>query len=158
MATICNKCGMRKITPNTPCACNVKKFNEDKFKTKKAPTPIKQVSDKKKERLASGGGEINFFRNIFKNKLKAKQNYCIICKKEVTEDEVNPACFPHILPKWKYPELRLLESNLQFLVCGIDHHSKLDEIIREYKKEIWLDKLKKLIMDGKKIDISNYLL
>lgn len=172
MATNCKKCGMLKMTPDTRCLCTAKTFDSSKLskntRKEKAPaelkrSPIKQISDKKKERIATGGSELTLFKNIFKKKLKAKENFCIICREtliegnEDVEGNVTPACFPHILPKGKYPELRLLESNLQYLVCGIDHHNEYDEIIREVKKDIWLLELEKLIVSGKKLDISKYL-
>lgn len=166
MATNCKKCGMLKFTDNSKCACNVKKFDATKLskntRTEKKPTelkrsPVKQVSEKRKERIANGGSEINLFKNIYKKKFKAKKNFCIICREELTEENISPASFPHILPKGTYPELRLLESNLQYLVCGIDHHDKFDEIIREVKKDIGLEELKKIILSGKTLDIKKYL-
>jgi len=166
MATTCKKCGMLKMTPDTKCACNVKKFDASKLskhtKKEKKPTElkrtaVKKVSDKRKERLATGGKEITLFKNIYKKKFKAKENFCIICRQELTEENIQPASFPHILPKGKYPEFRLLESNLQYLVCGIEHHDKYDEIIREVKKDMGLVELEKLIINGKKLDLSKYL-
>jgi hypothetical protein len=158
---------MFKITPSSTCACNAKKFDEAKLskktKTEKKPKAIKQVSDKKKEAIKNGKSEGPFFKQIFKKKVKCKENFCIICRQELiagTEDvegNVTPACFPHILPKGTYPELRLLEGNLQFLVCGIEHHDKFDQIINELKADIGLEALKKMIIDGKKIDLSKYL-
>lgn len=166
MATNCNKCGMLKMTPDTRCFCNAKVFDSSKLskntRKEKPPaelkrSPVKQVSEKKKDRIANGGSEIVLFKNIFKKKIKTNENFCVICKEELTEENVNPACFPHILPKGKYPELRLLESNLQYLVCGIDHHNEYDEIIREVKKDIGLVELQKIIVSWKKLDISKYL-
>lgn len=156
-----------KITPDSTCLCNAKTFNEAKLskktKEKKAPKPIKKVSDKKKERIKTNGSEGTLFKNIFKKKVKSKENFCIICRAELiagnedVEGNVTPACFPHILPKGTYPELRYMESNLQYLVCGIEHHDKFDEIINEVKQDIGLEALKKIIIDGKKLDISKHL-
>lgn len=170
MATNCKKCGMLKLTENSRCNCNAKKFDESKLVRKKdgvqqnkTPKPIPQISEKKKERIATGGSEINLFKSIFKKKVKDKQNFCIICKEKLIESNediegnVTTACFPHILPKGKYPEFRLLESNLQYLVCGIEHHKKYDEIINEVKKDIGLVELEKIIANGKKLDLSKYL-
>lgn len=164
MATNCKKCGMLKLTENSRCACNVKKFDESKLVRKKdggqqnkTPKPIPKISEKKKERITTGGSEINLFKNIFKKKVKDQENFCIICREKLTEENINPSCFPHILPKGKYPEFRLLESNLQYLVCGIEHHDKYDGIINEVKKDIGLAELEKIIANGKKLDLSKYL-
>lgn len=167
MTTNCKKCGMIKMTPDTRCLCNVKKYDASKLSKKtrkeKAPTKIKKVSEKRKQRLATGKGEAPFFKNIFKKKFKLKENFCIICKEELiagTEDEegnVGAYSFPHILPKGTYPELRLLESNLQYLVCSIEHHDKFDSIINELKADIGLEELKKQIIDGKTLDLKKYL-
>ena len=163
----CKKCSMYKSTDGQKCLCSAKPFNASKLskvtREPKKPKAIKQVSDKKKEAIKNGQSEGPFFRKVFIKKKKKKENFCIICRSELiesTEDvegNVTPACFPHILPKGTYPELKLLEGNLQYLVCGIEHHDKYDEIINELKKDIGLEALKKLIIEDKKIDLNKYL-
>ena len=157
----CNKCGFYKMTKDQKCSCNVKKFDSSKLskKTRKetVPKPINKISEKKKERIKTNGSEVDLFKKIFKKKFKEKENFCIICKEEITEENVQPASFPHILPKGKYPELRYMESNLQYLVCGINHHDEYDSIINKLKKDLWLEEGKKIITSWGKLDLNKYL-
>lgn len=116
MATTCKKCHMLKMTPNTPCLCNVKKFDDKKLskhtKKEKAPTPVKQISEKRKKRLATNGTEGVLFKKIFKNLEKKQKNICAICGTRVDQEDVSPACFPHILPKGLFPAYRYFENNI----------------------------------------------
>lgn len=79
----CNKCWMLKIDAKSKCLCTVKPFNEKKLskKTKevKKPTPIKQISEKKKTRLKENWSEWELFKKIYKKLAKNLQNECTIC-------------------------------------------------------------------------------
>lgn len=159
MATTCKKCFMLKLTPDSKCACNVKKFDESKLVKKKEPKqakPIKQVSEKKKERIKTNWSELNFFKTLFKKKVKAKENFCVICKKQLTEEDVTPASFAHILPKSKYPIYRYFDNNIN-LVCNIEHHKKADDAVNEFKKDKGLIELENLIKNLKTPDLTNYI-
>lgn len=144
----CKKCFLLKIDDKSKCACNIKPFNEKKlFKER-----IAQVSEKKKERIKEEWSEIDFFKKLFKKLQKENKNKCIICKKILTEENVNPSCFAHILPKWRFPEFRYFENNI-WLVCWIEHHNKLDELVWEIKIKIWSFDFEQLIRDWKNINI-----
>lgn len=150
---------MLKMTPDTRCACNVKKFDDSKLVKKKEPkaaTPIKQVSDKKLDRIKTNGSELNFFKTLFKKKEKAKQNFCMICKKQLTEENVSPASFAHILPKSKYPAYRYFDNNIN-LVCSIGHHKKADEAVNGFKEDKGLVELENIIKNLKTPDFTNYI-
>lgn len=149
---------MLKMTPNSKCGCsNIKYDDGSRLVGKKKPKAIKQVSEKKKDRIKTNGSEVTLFKKIYKAKFKEGENKCIICREEITEENVSPACFPHILPKGTYPEFRYFESNLQYMVCGIKHHNKYDAIINKVKDDIGLEALKKIIMKGGKVDLSKYI-
>ena len=128
----CKKCWILKPTPGSKCLC---------WKPKKT-TGIAQISPKKKERLKKQWSESDVFKKIHKH-----HKSCMICGKT---PEPTPACFPHILPKGTYPELRYLESNIWF-VCGIDCHNEFDARIRKFKRKKGLLFLKKSILDGAKV-------
>ena len=151
---------MMKLDLKSSCACNAKKFNADKLskKTRKAkvPTVIKKVSEKKKERLKNNWTEWQMFKNIYKKLCKEWLHECIICSEIVDEDDVIPACFPHILPKWKFPEYRYFNNNIWF-VCWIDHHAKFDEAINNFKQDKWLIELEKIIKNWDVPDLSDYI-
>lgn len=156
----CKKCFMYKMTDNQPCACNVKKFDENKLskktKKEKTPTTIKQVSDKKKQRLKTNWSEWDLFKKIYKKLNKKLLHECIICSATVDEDDVIPACFPHILPKGKFPEYRYFENNIWF-VCWIEHHEKFDDAINNFKNDKWLKELEKIIKNWGVPDLENYI-
>lgn len=148
----CNKCFQMKITPNSKCLCNFWSV-----KPEKQIKPIKKISDKKKERLKKEWSEWNFFKILFKKLEKKQKNICTICDKIVKENEVVPACFAHILPKWRYKEFRYFENNIWF-VCSIDCHNELDKSVNVIKRKIWLIEVEQIIRDWKKLNIKNYLI
>jgi hypothetical protein len=80
----------------------------------------------------------------------------LICEKKVIDENVNPSCFAHILPKGKYPEYRYFENNFWF-VCGMDHHKKFDEVVQIAKHDIWEFEFEKKIKNWENIDFSKYL-
>jgi len=147
----CKGCGMMKLTENQGCYCKPKKK-----KTEKEKKNIKPISDKKKERLKNNWTEWDLFKKIYKKLAKSWTNECVICAELVDEDDVIPSCFPHILPKGKYPEYRYFENNVWF-VCWIDHHDKFDEAINNFKEEKWLQELENIIKNWRFPDISDYI-
>jgi hypothetical protein len=92
--------------------------------------------------------------------LKAKWlNRCMVSWVliEPTEDnDLEVSQFPHILPKWKYPEFRYLLNNI-WLVLWIKEHNVFDEAVNRMKEDIWTFELINLIKDWKEIDIKKYL-
>jgi len=144
---------MLKATEKSKCLCSVKPFNEKKLFKDKA---IKPISEKKEERIKESWSEIQLFKKVFLNLKKKWKNKCLICQKTLNEDDINPSCFAHILPKGKYAEFRYFENNI-WLVCWIEHHHQFDVIINEIKKKVWWFDFEQLIRDGKYIDITSYL-
>lgn len=152
----CPKCWLLKMTDKSKCLCNAKPFNEKKFEKQKEKKPIAQVSEKKQERIKDNWSELQFFKAKYKKLVKNNENICDICKIKVDEEDVTPSCFPHILPKWKYPEYRYFDNNIWF-VCWIDCHHRFDEAINNYKEINWLFELEKQIKNWKYIDIKDYI-
>lgn len=152
----CKWCWMLKFTDKTKCNCNAKKFNEEKLIKKAAPKPIAKISKKKQERIKDNWSEWILFKKIYSKLAKKWLHKCMVCWVIVDEEDVNPSCFPHILPKWKYPEYRYFENNIWF-VCWIEHHTKFDEAINNYKEINWLLELETQIKNWNSIDISNYI-
>lgn len=157
----CKGCGMMKLDTKSKCACNVTKpFDAKKLskktKEEKKPKAIKQVSEKKKERLKTNGTEGEMFKKEFLKREKNNTNYCMICKCEVLKEDFVPACIPHILPKSKYPTYRYFTNNLGF-VCWISDHNKFDEAINNFKQDRGLIELEKIIKNWDTPDISDYI-
>lgn len=118
---------------------------------------IKQISDKKKNRLASEWSESVLFKKRF-NDLKHKgENYCMVTWSILIEDMLSPASFPHILPKWKYPELRYFKNNI-WLVKWIKEHWIFDLYVNNYKIRYGSIKLEQDIKNWKEVwkDILNF--
>lgn len=86
---------------------------ESKRKPKKS---IKQVSDRKRERIDSGQSEWTFFLVIW----KTRPHRCTICR-EPLGDEPKPSFFSHVLAKGAFPAFRLLDINV-VLNCTQCHH------------------------------------
>lgn len=151
---------MLKIDSKSKCLCTVKTFNEKKLskKTKqdKKPTPIKQISEKKKERIKENWSEWELFKKIYRKLAKSWQNECIICSEVPDEDDIIPACFPHILPKGKFPEYRYFENNVWF-VCWVEHHNKFDEAINNFKEDKGLIELERIIKNWWVPDLWDYI-
>jgi len=152
----CKKCWFYKMTDNQKCFCNAKAYDEKKLTKKKDKKPIKQVSEKKTKRIKDNWSEWTMFKNIYKKLCKKWEHECIICSEIVDEDDVIPSCFPHILPKGKFPEYRYFENNIWF-VCWIDHHNKFDEAINNFKEDKGLIELEKIIKDWWVPDLSDYI-
>ena len=150
----CSKCWYLKSTPKSKCFCN--KWEYTWPKTMKIQKPIAQISEKKQERIKEEWSELEFFKKIFLKLKKEWENKCVICWKKVDEDNLSPSCFPHILPKWKYPEFRYLKNNIWF-VCWISHHAEFDRIVNIMKKNIWLYDFEQIIRDWKRIDVKNFI-
>lgn len=149
----CKKCWMLKIDEKSKCACNAKPFNEKKlFKDK----PIAQISEKKQKRIKENWSEMQLFKKVFIKYKKQWKNKCQVCQKILNEDDLNPSCFPHILPKWKYPEFRYFENNI-WLVCGINCHSNFDKIINKMKNKIWSFDFEQIIRNWNYINIEKYI-
>ena len=118
---------------------------------------LKQISDKKKNRLASEWSEAILFMKRF-NDLKHKgENYCMVTWCILTIDIISPASFPHILPKWKYPEFRYFKNNI-WLVKWIKEHWIFDTYVNNYKNKYGSIKLEQDIKDWKEVwkDILNF--
>lgn len=152
----CLKCNFYMSTPKQTCFCNKKTFDGPKIEKK----GIKPISDKKKDRLENNWTEIQIFIKRF-NQLKDKwKNYCMVSGVfiEPTEDnDLEPSSFPHILPKWKYPEFRYFLNNIG-LVLWITEHKLFDQAINRMKDDIWLAQLILLISSWEEIDIQPYLI
>ena len=86
---------------------------ESKRKPKKA---VKQVSDRKKERIDSGQSEMPLFESIW----RTRPHVCIVCKEPLGND-LKPEFFSHILPKSAFPAFRLFDLNIM-LKCRQCHH------------------------------------
>ena len=156
----CKGCWMLKIDIKSKCACNVKKFDDKKLskktKEEKAPKPVKKVSEKRKERLKTNWTEGDLFKNIYRKLCKKWMHECIICSELVDEDDVLPACFPHILPKGKFPAYRYFENNVWF-VCWIEHHDKFDLAVNNFKQDKGLLELENIIKNWDTPDLTNYI-
>lgn len=156
----CSKCGFLKIDSKSKCLCTVKPFNDKKLskKTKevKKPTQIKQISEKKKTRLKENWSEWELFKKIYRKLAKTLQNECTICSESPDEDDIIPACFPHILPKGKFPEYRYFENNVWF-VCWVEHHNKFDEAVNNFKEDKGLIELERIIKNGWVPDLWDYI-
>lgn len=111
---------------------------------------IKKISNKKKLRLAFKWSESDLFKKRF-NQLKSEwRNYCMVTGKVLTEDMLSPASFPHILPKWKFPQYRYYLNNI-WLVCWIEEHDLFDKKINKLKEEKWLFRLEEKIKNWEEI-------
>ncbi len=149
MAEWCNWCGWLKMTPDVKCACS----GSWKKKEKK-PKPIPKVSKKRAKRFKEEWTEAQLFEKIFKTRLKYNENKCQVCKTIVKE--AVPWCFPHILPKSKFPLLRMFENNIWF-VCSDVCHRKFDSAVVLYKKDKWLKDLENTIVSWKKPRLVKYI-
>jgi len=90
-------------------------------------TPIKKVSNKKKQRLKETWWEKATFEKVWWTR---KRN-CCICWKYILEPK--PFCFAHILAKSKYPYLRNFTNNIA-LVCSINCHQEIDKRFTKINK------------------------
>ena len=109
---------------------------EYKFKEKKSPKKIKQVSQKKKQRLEEQWTESQMFKLRYDMLVKQNKNYCVITWKYLKFEDTSPASYAHILPKWMYPEFRYFLNNIA-LVKWIKEHWLLDSKINELKESMW---------------------
>lgn len=157
----CSKCHMLKIDDKSKCACNVKKFDEAKLSKKtreeKAPTPIKQVSEKKAAEKKERWSLIEFYAKLAKWYFNENWDWkCEYCWNtfNIEHDFVdNRVAFAHILAKWDalYKHLATFKNNIA-IVCGEKCHKWMDsEICKLWIKNI----LKTKIESWEKINVSN---
>lgn len=155
----CKKCWFLKMTPNSKCACNVKKFNEAKLSKKtrveKKPKAIAKVSEKKKKSDKARWNVSLLFQKIAKKRLDKGGNWvCEYCSKpfNIKYDVINQTvCFAHILSKWNvdFKHLAMFENNIA-LVCSETCHKELDAEICV----LWIKKeLQSRIERLEKIDV-----
>ena len=111
---------------------------------------IKQISDKKKERLKNWWGEKDLFIKVWAE----RTHICEICNKQILLPQ--SFCFAHRYAKGQYPALRVLKSNIS-LVCSINCHNELDKRINLLKKEYWIDTIKNMILDWKEKEIKDLI-
>lgn len=78
-------------------------------------------------------GELEFFYVIWK---KRKHN-CVVCGAILYE--FNIAQFAHLLPKGRYPELRLVEENV--VIMCFEHHYIFDHQTHKAKEDKRFDKV-----------------
>jgi hypothetical protein len=144
---------MSKLSLSIQEACTWKTITSKKKEVK----PIKKVWEKKRNRLASDWSESVLFMRRFNDLKDRWNNYCIVTGELLTIDKLSPASFPHILPKGKYPELRLFSNNI-WLVKWIEEHWIFDSYVNKYKEYYWSINLENDIKDGKEViqDIINY--
>jgi hypothetical protein len=81
---------------------------------RKSPVAPKKGIQKPKPRKATG--ELAMFKEIYDERPKV----CELCGKKI--HEFNHSNFHHIKPKGKYPELRLVKINIQF-ICFTCHYN-----------------------------------
>lgn len=111
---------------------------------------MKKYWSKTKKRIEKFWKQNDFFISRFRD-LKSKWlNYCMINGNIIEEEQLTVSSFPHILPKWTYPELSYLPNNI-WLVSWIEEHRKFDSIINKIKKDIWLYHLIDLIKKWEEI-------
>lgn len=147
---------MSKLSLSIQAACNPSlKLQESKWKEKKElkKTKPNPIGKKKKLRLALEWSESELFIKRFNQLKDRNENYCMVTWKLITEDMLSPACFPHILPKSKYPHLRHFLNNI-WLVLWIKEHQEFDKNINEAKRIIWHIEFEKMISDWREIYIA----
>ena len=120
--------------------------------------PIKKVSDKKIQRKLEHWTESALF--IKKVKAELQEKWILICmnpdcKKVLSEDELWPPSFPHLLSKGMYPQYRYFLNNL-WIVCNSiamsSCHTKVDEILSGHKLE-----LEEVILSGNRVNIEDFI-
>jgi len=162
MATNCNKCWMMKMTPNSKCACNVKKFDEAKLSKKtrveKKQKPIAQKSEKRKALDKQRWWFDIFFKKVLKTKVNDNWDWvCEYCQKSFNIQQVlnQATCFAHILSKWNvsYVHLAMFINNIAY-VCWEECHKSMDQEICELKIK---PELQKRIEKLEKIDVWNLI-
>lgn len=144
---------MSKLSLAIQAACNPSlKLQESKWKEKKElkKTKPNPIGKKKKLRLSLEWSESELFIKRFRQLQDRNENYCMVTWKLITEDMLSPACFPHILPKSKYPHLRHFLNNI-WLVLWIKEHQEFDRIVNEVKRKIWHIEFEQIIMWWKEI-------
>ncbi len=82
-------------------------------------TPVKQIWERASKRIRENGTESALFQEIWEE----RPHICDMCGKTIPEPL--SWCFPHILPKGKYPALRYNKRNIG-LVCSIECHAEQD--------------------------------
>lgn len=118
----------------------LKHYEDQRGKPLISKTPVKKVSNKKKERLESDWGELQLFRDIW----NSRPRICEVCWKTV--HTFDPSWFAHIIAKSKDPSKRLDPNNIA-LVHGIwelkdvttwetySCHQELDKIVNDWKRQ-----------------------
>lgn len=152
----CKKCWMLKISEKQKCACNAKKFNEEKLIKKANPQPIAKVSEKKKAEVKERWSLIDFYSKLAKWHFNEHWDWkCQYCgwKFNITDFVDNRVCFAHILAKWDalYKHLATFKNNLA-IVCGEACHKDMDSEICQLKLK---NTLKLKIENWEKIDVWN---
>lgn len=156
----CSKCGFLKISLDSKkCPCYQDTFDGP---SKKAPKPIAKVWKKKKERLKAKGSESTIFDKRIEKLEEENRNFCFLTGRKITIEYLDSlgklkfSCFPHILPKGKYPEYRYFLNNIGIIYNPQDH-KKFDSAVNKLKKDIGLVELIKMIQGGKEISLLRYL-
>ena len=157
----CKKCWMYKMTDKQACACNAKKFNADKLSKKtrkeKAPTPIKNISDKKAKEKRERGSFLQHYAKLAKWHFDQHwDGICMYCwnKFNIETDFVdNRVAFAHILAKWDplYRHLAMFKNNIS-IVCSETCHTDQDQEICE----LWIKPILKIKIEAwETIDVKN---
>ena len=154
MSKICKNCWW--ITENPLLKYCKKCTYENSFYNLKQ-TRINLVSEKKKERLKNWWSEADLFRKIL---IERQNNWywtCQYCDNKFSIENAWPFTSCHILAKWQYKAYRLFENNIM-LACSIEHHHKLDEIIKDIQRDIWYKEFENLIASWEDVEylINNY--
>jgi len=154
MSKICKNCWW--ITENQLLKYCKKCTYENSFYNLKQ-TRINLVSDKKKERLQNWWSEKELFKEILINKQNNWYLICQYCNNKFSIENAWPFTFCHILAKGQYPAYRLFENNIM-LACNIEHHHKLDEIVKDIQRDIWYKEFENLIASWEDVQylINNY--
>lgn len=86
-------------------------------------TPIKKISDKRRERLANGWWEKQVFLQLIEQRKRTDTSW-----RPITVDNAKSYQFAHILPKGMYPTLRLDPNNI-IIVDSIPQHEWVDKMV-----------------------------
>lgn len=112
------------------CVLDSWTYKQPKTNTKPLKrTNLKKIWKLKTERLKRNWAETKVFKDIWAE----RPHICDICLQPIRK--MKTFCFPHKLPKWKYPEYRYNKRNI-WLVCSIECHQEFDR--KNAKKDLEL--------------------
>lgn len=137
MIKICKQCWLEFLDKTNSDYC----YRPNCKKSRKEFKPIKQISDKKKERIKNDKSERNLFVKIAIDRSKdwyvvakhldRKDGKIIQSYKMIHIFELKPINFSHIKPKWMNEDLRLDENNIEI----VSHRFHLYEHTGQYLVE-----------------------